>query len=99
MEDESAIIKVRRQWNDWRMADYRLDDVADLHWSQVSGGVQAVAPKLFIYGYVRCDRMLTGELAHSCRHGEGPHRIKVCVTKKGNESIWKKVLQRAGPPP
>jgi hypothetical protein len=99
MEDKSAIITVRRQWNDWRMATYRLDDVAELHWSAVSGGVQAVAPKPFIHGYVQCDRMLAGELAHSCRHGEGPHRIKVCVTKKGNEGVWKKLLQRAGPRP
>jgi hypothetical protein len=97
VENDRVIITVRRQWNDWQMADYRLDDVEDLHWTQVSGGVQAVAPRPFIHGYVWCDRMLAGELVHSCRHGERPHRIKVCITKTGNEKVWKEVLERAGP--
>ena len=98
-EKDCVIITVRRHWNDWRMTDYRLDDVEGLHWSQISGGVQARAPQSFVHGYVPCDRMLNGELAHSCRHGEGPHCIKVCVTRKGNEKVWKKVLELAGPRP
>jgi hypothetical protein len=98
-QNKSAVVEVRRSWNDWRSADYYLNDVEDLHWSNISGGVQAVAPQFFVHGRVWCDGMLNGELAHSCQHGHGPHRIKVCITKTGNEEIWPKVLERAGPRP
>ena len=37
-----------------------------------------------MYGYVLCDRLVAGRLAHSCIHGEGPHRIKIVVVKKDN---------------
>ena len=29
--------------------------------------------------------MIEGELAHSYHHGTFPHRIRVCVTKTGND--------------
>jgi hypothetical protein len=103
-EDQEApkTVKVRRQWNDWQIATYRLNDVSGLHWSGMSGGVQSIAPRDFIHGYVWCTGMIDGELAHSCRHGPGPHHIKVCITKKGNEGIWAEVRARAadkGRPP
>jgi hypothetical protein len=37
--------------------------------------------------------MIDGELAHSCQHGEGPHRVLVCVVKKANKSVWSSVLE------
>jgi len=90
---------VRRQWNDWRQARYRLEDISGLHWTDVSGGVNASAPQPFVHGYVWCDGMIDGELAHSCQHGRGPHHIVVCITKKGNEAVWSKILEQAGPSP
>jgi hypothetical protein len=99
MSEPEQIVSVRRQWNDYREARYRLDDISDMHWTDVSGGVNARAPRKFVHGYVRCDGMIDGELAHSCRHGTGPHRVKVCITKKGNEPVWPKILERAGPAP
>jgi hypothetical protein len=94
------IVIVRRQWNDnWRHARYRLDDIFNMHWTDVSGGVNARAPRKFVHGYVRCDGMIDGELAHSCRHGTAPHYIKVCMTKKGNEPVWPKILERTGSGP
>jgi len=50
------------------------------------------APREFIHGYVFCDDMVAGELAHSCRHGNGPHRIKVCVVKKDNAAVFDRIL-------
>ena len=95
MGDESdPIVQVRRQWNDYRIASYRLSQIGGLRWSQYSGGVNAVAPRPFVHGYVLCTEMVDGELAHSCAHGRPPHEILVCMTKKGNEAAWKKVLAR-----
>jgi len=38
-----------------------------------------------------CDGMIAGELSHTCRHGPPPHRVKVCITKKGNEKFWRAI--------
>ena len=97
---DDAAIKVRRQWNDRRrIATYRLGDISELQWGRTSGGVQARTPQPFVHGYVMCDAMIGGKLAHSCSHGPAPHRIKVCLTRKGNESVWKEVLAIVGPSP
>jgi len=88
-------VAVRRQWNDWREAVYTLSELESPHWDDVSGGVNAKAPRPFIHGYVWCDRMESGELAHSCSHGAGPHRIKVCVVKKSNTPKVMRILQGA----
>ena len=63
----------------------------------MSGGVKARARREFIHGYVWCNAALDGSVAHSCRHGEGPHRIKVCVVKKDNTlSVFARLTQLAG---
>ena len=49
--------------------------------------------------YVSCDAMIGGELGHSCLLGEGPHCIKVCVTKKMNNALWNKIERLVGPTP
>jgi hypothetical protein len=91
-------ITVRRQWNNRRAAVYRFGDVSELHWSSVSGGLQKRANRYYIHGYVMCDAMLSGQVAHSCKHGEGPHRIKICIIKKLNLKIWQKLLEAVGVP-
>lgn len=94
-----TIVTVRRQWDHWMKARYRLSDVSRLHWDDMSGGINAAAPQLFVHGYVLCNGMIDGELAHSCRHGRPPHEIKVCITKKFNESVWHEVIKLVGPKP
>src|SRR5262249_35354697 len=54
--------------------------------------------QLFIHGYVLCSDV-EGGIAHSCRHGSGPHNIKVCVVKKDNKDVWPKLVEIAGPKP
>jgi hypothetical protein len=95
---ESAIVKVRRQPGHWRLADYRLSDVARLRWDYIGGGIQQRSA-WHVYGYVMCDAMLSGKIAHSCKHGPPPHRVKVCITKKYNEDVWPLILAKVGPKP
>jgi hypothetical protein len=90
-----TIVYVRRQYNDWRQASYRLSDLEGWHLSDVSGGIQARANRSYLHAYVWCNGMLEGELAHSCSHGEGPHRIKVCIVKTANKQHWKEIEQAA----
>ncbi len=97
MEDRT-IVKVRRQPDDWRIASYEIRNVTGLRWDSVGGGVQR-GSALHVYGYVMCDGMIDGELAHSCRHGPPPHEIKVCLTKKHNEAAWPKILEIVGQKP
>lgn len=92
--DDDPLILVRRQWNDWRDAAYRLSKIGRLHWDCISGGIGQMAPRSFVHGYVMCNEMESGEIAHSCRHGPPPHLIKVCVIKKTNKDVFKRVLER-----
>ena len=93
--EPGPIVWVRRQFDDHRHAAYRLGDVSGWHWSDISGGVQHRANRYYLHAYVMCDGMIAGELAHSCRHGPPPHRIKVCITKKGNEKFWPAIDEAA----
>jgi hypothetical protein len=100
MISDETVIVVRRQWNDRaRMATVRWAAVSGLRWDSVSGGVQAPAPQPFVHGYIWCDDVLAGELAHSCRHGPPPHEIKVCLTKKDNSAVWEAIARVVGPRP
>lgn len=92
------IVKVRRQPGDWRIARYDLSKVRGMRWDNVGGGIEQ-GSAMHVYGYVFCNGMIDGELAHSCRHGPPPHEIKVCITKKYNEVVWPQILKLVGPKP
>lgn len=86
--EPGPVVWVRRQFSSRKHAAYRLADVEEWHWSSISGGVRRRANGFYLHGYVWCDALIAGKLGHSCIHGPPPHRIKVCVTKKGNEAGW-----------
>jgi hypothetical protein len=96
---EDAVLNVRRQPGDWRTAEYHWKDVRDLHWTSTGGGVRANLPHPHVHGYVMCNAMIRGELAHSCEHGPPPHEILVCITRVGNEGIWPEIERQVGPRP
>ena len=83
------LVNVRRQPNDRRIATYRVDEVDGIHFSAVTGGIQTLLPYQALCGYVYCDAMVEGELAHSCDHGKGTRRIKVVIPKIDNDPrLW-----------
>ena len=92
---EMTQVRVRRDWNNERSATYFLEEIEGWHWSDVSGGWHAKAPQKFLHGYVWCNDLIDGELAHSCAHGRGPHRIKVCITRSDNQEAWKEISKEA----
>jgi len=92
-------IVVRRNWNDWRTASFSYDSIGGLHWDDICGGTCVRTPQFFLHGYVFCDGMIDGEIAHSCQHGRGPHEIKVCVLKKDNRKIFHELVEGLGPKP
>jgi hypothetical protein len=77
-------ITIRRQWNDWRKATVRLQDLWGFHCDDTSGGVRARSSQMFLHAYIWCTAPMEGEISHSCRHGKPPHEIKVCITKADN---------------
>ena len=93
-------VYIRRQWNDWQKGKVYLDTLEGLKWDRISGGVQARAPQLFIHGYIWCNDIIEGEIAHTCSHGPPPHRIKVCVVMKDNsKETWAELLEIVGAKP
>jgi len=61
-----------------------VGEVTNPLWDLESGGVKEYAPEALIYGYILCDAIISGSIAHSCLHGTGPHSIKVCILRKDN---------------
>ncbi len=97
IRDENPLVTVRRHWNDWKLAKYRLANVHRPRWDTESGGVQKASPRRMLYAYVLCNAMESGELAHSCRHGPPPHEVKVCIVKKDNDPrVYQELMRRAG---
>lgn len=86
-------VSIRRQWNDYRIAEVEFSDLRQLHWDNVSGGVKSRSPKSFIHAFVSCDKIV-GDISHSCVHGKPPHHIKVVLIKKDHTlEIWEKILE------
>ena len=91
---------VRRQPTDSRIARYNVDDVGSLHWGLITGGVMAETTYPTLMGYVQCDGMLEGELAHSCLHGPPPHSIIIVITRRDNPpALYRRLANMAGPKP
>src|SRR5262245_2310453 len=90
-------VVIRRQWNSWKSASVLEDSLHSLRWDRTSGGVHAPAPQYFLHAYVSCNELLSGSLDHTCRHGQGPHRIKVCTVKKNNpRDVFERLAAQAG---
>jgi hypothetical protein len=101
--NDSTVVTVRRQWNHTHMqGQVLLEHLHDFHWRRTGGGSVGgfgnVAPRPFIYARMRCDSLLEGEIAHSCRHGPPPHEILVCITKMDNRNIYSALKELAGEP-
>lgn len=93
MLQDDPVINVRRHWQSYQSASYRLSSIESLHWSAYSGGVVRRAPREFLHGYVMCDGQIGGEVAHSGIHGPCPHRIKVCIVKADNRAVFPQLLE------
>ena len=88
-------VLVCRQWNDYRSIYVDENKLSGFHVSLISGGVNVPSPYPMLYAYMSCEDIPEGEdFAHSCKHGEGPHRIKVCITQKGNDKALYRKLRR-----
>jgi len=68
-----------------QIAVYRFSDIDGFHRGRVSDGVGRETSHDALFGYVMCDGAVSGAVAHSCRHGPAPHRIKVCIPKTCNK--------------
>ena len=89
------LVYVRRQPGDHQTAAYRVEDVDGVRFDHVSGGVNKYLHQPALCGYVLCDEMVEGDVAHSCRHGPAPHRIKVVIPKICNDpQLWARLAGR-----
>src|SRR5215207_220418 len=92
--EPGLVIWVRRQFDDHRHAAYRITDMGGLHWSNRSGGVQHRANRHYLHGYVWCDGMIAGELAHPAATARGRTGSRSASPKSttrrtgGRSSVW-----------
>jgi hypothetical protein len=96
---EGPVIAIKRQPTDYRTGFVLAGSISGLRWDDMTGGVFQ-RTGVYPYGYVSCADIVDGEIGHSCRHGQGPHSIKVCVIKKSSHSIaYKKLVEPLGTKP
>jgi hypothetical protein len=75
--EDATLIRIQTEWNGWRSAQVRLNDLHDVHWFQPDR-----APRPLVHGYVSCASIVDGDIPHDCRPTGGPHRLLVCVLKR-----------------
>lgn len=97
-QERETTVWVRRHPNKRQLAKCRLSDLKTLHLEDASEGEQDGGPQ-YLFGYVRCDQLLEGELPHSCFNG-GAHSIGVCILKKDNPSaVMRQLIAKVGEQP
>ncbi len=89
--ESDLTVYVRRHPSGGPTAVYRFSDIDGFHRDRVSDGVGRETSHDALFGYVMCDGAVSGAVAHSCRHGPAPHRIKVCIPKTCNKEDWKAI--------
>jgi hypothetical protein len=74
-------VKIRRFWNDWRIAEVAATSLKGANWWQGEG-----EPRQFIHARVSCEDIIGGEWSCPTR-GDCPHRdVNVLVLKKDNSA-------------
>lgn len=71
------LVVVRGEWNGWRTAMVRGSDLRDAHHWQPPG-----APRPLLHATVRCDAIISGDIAHECDAQSAPHEVLVCLLKR-----------------
>jgi hypothetical protein len=85
------LVVVQSDWSSCRTAMARLEDLRDIHWSQPNG-----APRRLIHASVRCDKVVSGEIAHDCHVTPPPHDLVICVLKSHTAPcVFEELSQRA----
>lgn len=97
MSEVDFPVYVRRGPMDGLTAVCMFSQIQRPRWDGITGGVPRLTAHPMIFGYVYCDRFISGEVAHSCAYGgPAPHLIKVCLIKKLNMANWPRILRIVG---
>lgn len=84
-------VRVQQEWDGWRTADVRLQDLHNIHWLQPPG-----APRPLAHGYVSCASITAGSLLHECSGSPSSHRLLVCVLKRHTAAAaWAEIERQA----
>jgi hypothetical protein len=88
---DDFLIRVQADWNGWRNAEVRINDLSDVHWLQPHG-----APHPLVHGYIACSTIATGDIPHGCDRRTAPHRLLVCILKRHTiATVYAELTRRA----
>ncbi|MGD0575846.1 MAG: hypothetical protein ABSB61_10845 [Anaerolineales bacterium] len=89
-------VSIKRGWFDGGIVAVPLGVLEGFHMSGVGGGIGHAFPRAMLCTYMSCADLPKGQwFGHSCAHGEGPHWIKVAMTRLSNKAIYSKLLAMA----
>jgi hypothetical protein len=80
----SAVVIVRRRWNDPQSAKVPFTALRELVTKNDPGGVCGPVPRPFPYARIWCDQLIDGQAIHACNPATAPHELQLCVLETDN---------------
>jgi hypothetical protein len=80
------MLSIKRLPRDSAKAECAVADIRRPYWANTYGETPSATGHRFLFGFVSCDAVVSGELAHSCGSETRPHEVQVCIPKVGNDA-------------
>ena len=98
---ENYTVYVRRQpYSSDSGGEIPLDDIWDIHWDNITGGIRRRTSTHFLMGYISEETACQGNVKHSGLHNYEKHGIKTCIIKRyTDKQVWKYLIEQYGPSP
>ena len=80
----TGMVLICRHPGDWRCGAFLADQISNVRWDCISGGVNRPQNGFSLYGYVPYE-LAMDIVACSGRHNFGGNDIKICITAAGNK--------------
>lgn len=89
---DKRYVYIKRQPGDHQIGQVLFEDLRNIKWDCISGGVHSRSGQDVLYGYIYCTQ-INGKIGHSCLHGSAPHDIKVFIPMCENDKNIVKELK------
>lgn len=104
MEDDDLKVIITRASGDYQTGCVSVEEIYDVKWDNVSGGVKKHSGSYSLYGYIPYKTAIDCGIKCSGRHDRGDNVAKVCIPKSLNQSAeyregYRYLLDDAGDKP
>ena len=103
-KQKDLLVLISRASGDPNTAEISINEIYNVHWDDVSGGIHKVNGYYSLFGYISYDLASSCGISCSGRHSYYHNDVKVCIQFKINQSDefiegYEALLKEAGPKP